>query len=267
MEMIEELQQIEARDRIRWWPLTKAAAGHAADFILPPLCLACRIRVQAHGMLCGACFASIDFIVAPICRCLGIPLPFDIGEQQVSAAAVARPPKYERARAAAQFNGAMRVLIHAFKYSDRHEGLRLFVRWMERAGADLLPEADLLVPVPLARSRLWSRRYNQAALLADALARRTGKPFDPFALARTRSTASQVGLTFDQRRRNVAGAFRAPERAKPRVAGKRILLVDDVVTTGATVEACSRALLRAGASAVDVLSLARVVSPLDATAA
>lgn len=237
--------------------------GSAADLLLPPLCLACRKRVGQHGRLCGPCFAAVDFITPPVCDRLGIPLPFDIGETQLSAAAIARPPVYDRARAVAHYSGVMRDLVHGLKYGDRHEGLPLFGRWMSEAGADIVRDCDLIVPVPLARLRLWSRRYNQAALLANALAEVSGKPCDPFVLERVRATQSQVGLSFDQRQRNVAGAFRVATEGTSRVRGTRILLVDDVVTTGATVEASARALRRAGASRVDVLSLARVVGPID----
>lgn len=155
----------------------------------------------------------------------------------------------------------MRELIHAFKYRDRHEGLPLFGRWLKRAGAELLADADLIVPVPLYRSRLWWRRFNQSAMLAQALERQTGISSDCFVLKRVRRTASQVGLTHDQRKRNVAGAFKVDETAKSRIRGKAIVVIDDVITTGATAEACAKALKRAKAARVDVLALARAWSP------
>ncbi len=176
----------------------------------------------------------------------------------LSAAAVADPPIFDRARAVATHDGAMRRLIHALKYADRQEGRRLFGRWLAGAGRDLLADADILVPVPLARWRLWRRRFNQSALLADALARETGLPMEPLALLRVRATRSQVGLTRAQRRKNVAGAFRVAPRRRHRIDGQAVLLVDDVITTGATAEACARALRRAGARRVDVLALALV---------
>lgn len=232
-----------------------------ADFLLPPVCISCRTRVGSHGLLCGTCFAKIDFIAPPLCERLGVPLPFETGEKPLSAAAIASPPVYDRARAAAHYSDAMRELVQSFKYRDRHEGLALFARWLAKAGAELLADADLIVPVPLHTTRLWRRRFNQSAMLAVALGRLCRVPVDCFALMRVRPTASQVGLTADQRRRNVAGAFRVDKDNAPRIKGRKLVVVDDVITTGATAEACARVLKRAGAARVDVLALARVVEP------
>lgn len=135
-----------------------------ADFLLPPVCISCRTRVGSHGLLCGTCFAKIDFIAPPLCERLGIPLPFETGEKRLSAAAIASPPVYDRARAAAHYSDAMRELVQSFKYRDRHEGLALFARWLAKAGAELLADADLIVPVPLHTRRLWRRRFNQSAI-------------------------------------------------------------------------------------------------------
>jgi ComF family protein len=175
----------------------------------------------------------------------------------LSAAAIANPPRYDRARAVARYSATMRDLIHSFKYGDRHEGLPLFGRWLAGAGAELLADADLIVPVPLYRARLWSRRFNQSALLAREVGKLSGVPVDCFLLARVKRTETQVGLTAAQRRKNVSGAFRvARDRASLR--GRRLLLIDDVITTGATAEACART---PGAASVDVLALARAVGP------
>ena len=154
----------------------------------------------------------------------------------------------------------MRDLIQSFKYGDRHEGVPLFGRWMAAAGAELLAGADVIVPVPLYRSRLWSRRFNQSAMLAQEVGKLTGVPVDCFLLARVKRTQAQVGLTAAQRRKNVAGAFRVTA-AKGALREKRIVVVDDVITTGATAEACARVLKRAGAARVDILALARAVEP------
>lgn len=237
-------------------------AAKAADVLLPPLCLSCRAPVFGHGGLCPGCWAGVNFIEPPVCDRLGIPLPYATDETLISAAAMADPPVYDRARAAARHDETMRALVRDLKYRDRQEGVTLFGRWLVHAGRALLPDADLLVPVPLYRLRLWSRRFNQSALLADAVSARTGLPVDPFVLARTRRTASQIGLTPDQRKRNVAGAFAVPETRRGRIENKAVILVDDVITTGATANACARALKRAGAARVDVLALARVVDPL-----
>ena len=235
--------------------------GRIADLLLPPVCIACRRRIVSHGLLCGACFARIDFIVPPLCARLGIPLPYEAGEPLLSAAAIASPPVYDRARAAARYSDTMRELIQSFKYRDRHEGLPLFARWLNKAGAELLADADLIVPVPLYPARLWWRRFNQSAMLALAMGRLAAVPVDCAVLKRVRRTASQVGLTADQRRRNVRGAFKVDPALRPRIKGRKIVVVDDVITTGATAEACARALKRAGAARVDGLALARAVEP------
>jgi ComF family protein len=239
-----------------------------ADLLLPPVCIVCRTRIGGHGLICGACFGKIEFIAPPLCDRLGVPLPYDVGEgKQLSATAIAKPPVYDRARAVARYASIMRELIQSFKYRDRHEGLPLFGRWLTKAGAELLADADLIVPVPLYSWRLWSRRFNQSAMLAHEVARLAQVPVDCLALQRVRRTISQVGLSPDQRRRNVAGAFKVPHSRVSAVAGKSIVLIDDVITTGATADACARALRRAGAARVDVLALARAVEPTASTLA
>jgi ComF family protein len=241
--------------------LVRPMLGRLADLLLPPVCISCRTRIGSHGLLCGACFANIDFIAPPLCARLGVPLPYEAGEPSLSAAAIASPPVYDRARAAARYSDTTRELIQSFKYRDRQEGLPLFARWLTKAGAELLADAELIVPVPLYPSRLWWRRFNQSAMLALGVGRLTGIAVDCFVLRRVRRTASQVGLTADQRRRNVAGAFRVDRTRAIRVRGKKIVVVDDVITTGATAEACARVLKRAGAARVDILALARAVEP------
>ena len=246
---------------LRRGPAWRSSLSAVADLLLPPVCIACRARIGSHGLLCGDCFAKIDFIAPPICARLGVPLPYDAGEPCLSAAAIASPPVYDRARAVARYSETMRDLIQSFKYRDRQEGLALFARWLARAGAELLGDADLIVPVPLYRSRLWWRRFNQSALLAQGVSRLTGVPADCFVLKRVRRTASQVGLSAEQRKRNVAGAFRVEPARAGALKGKSIVVVDDVITTGATAEACARVLKRAKAARVDVLALARAVEP------
>jgi ComF family protein len=237
----------------------RRALAACADTIVPPCCLVCRSRVAAHHLLCASCWREVDFIEPPLCDVLGIPLPFSTGERMVSAAAVADPPDWDRARAVAHYSGAMRTLVHQLKYADRHDGRTLLARWLAQAGRELLPGIDAIVPVPLSRLRLIARRFNQAAVLAGELSRLTGIPMEPLLLERIRATRSQVGMTREQRRRNVAGAFRVPARRR-RLAGRQVLLVDDVLTTGATADACARTLKRAGAARVDVLTLALVTN-------
>lgn len=253
---------IAMRDRLAPWSgRARTALRGLADFLLPPVCLSCRTPVDRAGQLCGACWAKIDFISAPLCDRLGVPLPFDTGETALSAMAIAKPPAYDRARAVAAYDATMRGLIQSFKYRDRHEGLPLFGRWLVQAGAPLLADGELLVPVPLHRSKLWARRFNQSALLAGEVSRLSGVPVAYRLLNRVRRTKSQVGLSADQRRRNVSGAFSVGVEDAGVAAGKKVLLIDDVITTGATMEACARVLRAAGASRVDALATARVVEP------
>jgi ComF family protein len=198
------------------------------------------------------------FIERPFCERLGTPFEQDLGQGLISPQAMADPPAFARARAVARFeDGPARTLTHRLKYSDRAELAQPIARWMARAGADVLADADLLTPVPLHALRLWRRRFNQAAALAAEISR-TGKPCNLGALLRVKATRSQIGLSRAQRAENVQGAFRAAAGAP--VRGLNVVLIDDVLTSGATANAASRALLRAGAKRVDVLVFARVVT-------
>lgn len=233
--------------------------GRAAlNIVLPPLCLSCQTRLPDHDALCAECWRRIDFIRPPLCDRLGIPMPYDIGETMISAAAAANPPDFDRARAVARYDGLMRELIHDFKFRDMHHAKRLFGRWLTQCDAAIIAQADIIVPVPLARTRLLARKFNQAQLLASEIGRRADKPVFPAALKRVRATAHQVGLTRLQRERNVAGAFAANGAFVNRISGRSVLLVDDVMTTGATASAAAKALKKAGAERVDVLVLALV---------
>ena len=178
--------------------------------------------------------------------------------------AIADPPAYQRARAAVRYDEVARALVHALKYGDRLDLAPIMGRWMVRAGRELLAEADALVPVPLHWRRLWARRFNQSALLAKAIAQETGVAIAEIALRRVKATAQQVGLSQSERALNVQGAFRVPPAGKAAVAGRRLILIDDVLTSGATTDACARALLRAGARNVDVVVFARVVDAVRA---
>jgi ComF family protein len=229
------------------------------DFIVPPVCLGCQKPLGSHDCLCAACWCQITFIRAPLCDRLGWPMPFDTGGLMVSAQASAEPPDYDRARAVAKFNGLMRPLVHGLKYSDRHDARRLFGTWMTAAGADLLADADLIMPVPLHRWRLLSRRFNQSAIIAGEIARVSGIALDQRILERVKATPQQVNMTRDQRRLNMSGAFKVAAGRGAEIEGKRVVLIDDVITTGATVNACARALKRAGATRVDVLALGLVI--------
>ncbi len=237
-----------------------AGLGRAGlDTLYPPTCLACRAATGEADALCPDCWRAMRFIERPFCERLGTPFEHDLGAGLLSPQAIADPPVFRRARAVVRFeDGPARRLAHRLKYSDRGELARPLGAWMARAGADVLAEADAIVPVPLHALRLWTRRFNQAAALARAIARQSGKPFEPQWLQRVKATRSQVGLSREQRAQNVQGAFRASPGAP--IKGRRIVLVDDVLTSGATANAAARALLRAGASDVDLIVFARVVT-------
>jgi ComF family protein len=230
------------------------------DVALPPLCPACRDLVTDNGV-CANCWSKLSFIAPPYCPRLGIPFVYDPGPGILSMQAIADPPAFQRARAAVRYDDVAKQLVHAFKYSDRLDLAPMLGRWMARAGTELTEGADALVPVPLHWRRLWTRRFNQSAALAEAIARKSGVGVAHYALQRVKATAQQVGLSRKDRAANVSGAFRVAPDAKATVAGRRLVLVDDVLTSGATVGACARALLRGGAAQVDVLVFARVVDP------
>ena len=239
--------------------LLRRAQDFAADLMLPPACPSCRSAIGDNHALCPSCWSRIRFIEPPLCPVYGTPFTYQMGEGIVSAEALADPPPFRRARAAAVYGDIARRLVHDVKYHDRPDLAITMARAMHRAGRSLLPDCSLIVPVPLYRWRLWRRRFNQSAVLAGHLGDLSGVEHDPFVLERVRPTRSQVGLTAVQRAQNVRGAFRVPEEMRGRIAREPILLVDDVYTSGATVKAASRALLRAGAASVDVLTFARVV--------
>ena len=173
--------------------------------------------------------------------------------------AIASPPAYQRARAAVRYDDVARTLVQALKYHDRTDLAPAMGRWMAHAGKELLQGADMLIPVPLHWRRAWHRRYNQSGALARAIERASGVRLRGELLQRVRRTEQQVGLSRSQRASNVQGAFRVPPERQGEVSGARIVLIDDVLTSGATVDACARALLRARAAQVDVLVFARVV--------
>ena len=237
----------------------RRAADKLVDLALPPHCLACEKRVGGAGGLCASCWSKLRLIEAPYCVRLGTPFAYDLGEGALSAEAIADPPPFDRCRAVAVFDDVARRLVHGLKYRDHLDLARWMARWMVRAGAELLADADVVVPIPLHRRRLWSRRFNQSALLAQTIAKTGGTPLAPRALLRIKATPQQVGLTAVQRDKNMRGAFHVGAAARAAIAGRRVLVVDDVYTTGATVRAATRALSRAGAAAVDVLVFARVV--------
>jgi ComF family protein len=231
----------------------------AVDAVLPPLCLSCGSLVSEPGALCPECWGKVGFLAAPLCQCCGTPFEVELGPDALCGRCMDEPPVWRKARAVFRYEEASKPLVLRFKHADRIEGAPAFARWMARAGADLLAEADLLVPVPLHPLRLLARRYNQAAVLANALGKLAGRRVEPDALIRKRRTPVQGQLTREERRRNVKGAFAVRPRRLAALQGKTILLIDDVLTTGATAGECARVLTKAGAASVDVLTLGRVV--------
>jgi len=234
------------------------AARLALDIALPTLCVACREPVDGEGV-CAQCWSKLSFIARPFCPKLGIPFVYDPGPELLSMEAIANPPAYARARAAVRYDDVAKTLVHALKYQDRTDLAPAMGRWMARAGQELLAEADWLIPVPLHWRRAWHRRYNQSGALARAIERQSGVKVRGELLGRVRATEQQVGLSRPQRASNVQGAFKVSADRQSEVQGRRVVVIDDVLTSGATVDACARALLRAKAAQVDVLVFARVV--------
>ena len=235
----------------------------ATDFLFPPGCPGCGRRMAMHGALCPSCWTALVFIERPYCEVLGVPFTHDPGPGFLSAQAIADPPVFGRLRSACLFEGAARRLVHDLKYRDRTELAPMMAGWMARAGWEVVEECDMLVPVPLHRWRLFSRRFNQAGDLARALEDETGKPMLANALRRRRRTVQQVGLDRAAREANMKGAFEVTSGGKAEIFGRNLLLVDDVYTTGATVSAATRALKRAGAARVDVLTFAMAIARHD----
>ena len=238
--------------------LVRTAGRLFLDALLPPQCLNCNAVVDAPGSLCAACFSRFTFITPPCCDRCGIAFDTPVIDDLICGACLKEPPSFSRARAAFVYGTDSKSLILKFKHGDRTDAGVHLARWLQRAGADLIADANVIVPVPLHRWRLLMRTYNQAALLANALGSLTKKKVLPDALQRIKRTPSQGQLDRGERRRNVAKAFAVSKPAA--VTDKRVLLIDDVLTSGATANACARTLLEAGAAQVDVLVLARVPS-------
>ncbi|EXL06583.1 ComF family protein [Aquamicrobium defluvii] len=230
-----------------------------ARILFPPVCAGCRRHVSRPGVLCGECWPRLTFLEQPWCPVMGTPFSHDMGEGFLSGEAIGDPPPFERARAAVLYDGVACDMVRGLKYHDRTDLAPWMAGWMLRAGSELLCEADMIVPVPLHWRRFFRRKFNQSAELARAVARASGVRFEPSVVRRVRQTRQQVGLVRREREDNLRGAFRVEPEGALAIAGRRVLLVDDVYTTGATVRAVTLALKKGGAGAVDVLTFARVL--------
>ncbi|MDR3474787.1 MAG: ComF family protein [Devosia sp.] len=234
------------------------------DALYPPLCLNCEAAVVEADTLCASCFGKLRPITAPLCPRLGIPFQISLGPEALSAEAIADPPPFDRSRSAVIYTEVARAIVSRMKYGDRPELARFCGRLMAGAGGELWADRPVLVPVPLHPLRQIGRRYNQSLELARVLGRLTGLSVDASMVRRTKRTRQQVGLSADARQRNVAGAFAAHPEVLARARGRGVVIVDDVITTGSTVKAMTRALQRAGVARVDVISFARVVVGYEA---
>ena len=243
----------------------KGALRALGDFLWPPRSLVSGRRGIGAGPLSPEEFSEISFLSGALCRKCALPQPIDLGEDTICPACSARPPKWRCAGAAMIYDEGSRRIILDLKHSGRRDGLRTMAGWMMQAGGPLARGADLIIPVPLHYRRLASRGFNQAAWLGTKLSRLSATPMLVDGLKRRKAAPSQSGLNARQRRRNVSGAFHVPKRKAARIEGQKILLVDDVLTTGATLDACTQSLIRAKAAQIDVLVLARVVRPVDVT--
>lgn len=227
---------------------------------MPPHCPLTREELASAGAIGAAAWGAAHFIEDPACRRCGVPFSADYGAEVECPACIAAPPDFDRARAAVVYDDASHAMIVSFKHGDRTELAGMFGGWMARAAGAMLQRSSILTPVPLHRRRLLGRRFNQSALLARAVAQRSGARLSLDGLVRRRATPPQKDLSADARKRNVAGAFALrDEKARALFRDAHVVLVDDVLTTGATLSAAARALKRAGAARVDALVLARVV--------
>jgi len=228
--------------------------------LLPARCLACGEAVQESSTVCVSCWQKLKLLDEPVCDVMGTAFAYDQGEGALSAQALSHPPAWDKSRAAMIFDENSKGFVHAFKYGDKGEAGLFMTRMMARAGAKLIAEADVIVPVPLHWTRLWQRRFNQAAFLAQKIAESSGKAYEPQLLKRLRATKQQVGLKADERQKNMAKAFGVFDPSA-KLTNRKVLLVDDVRTTGATITECVRALKKAGAAQVFVLTFALVDGP------
>ncbi len=248
-------------------PLALGMAEQLAGLLWPPECPVGHEPVDKSGHLSASAWSKLDFIAAPHCKSCGLPFAYEAGGEGedglLCGVCIAKPPRFDWLRAPLVYDEAVKGLVLGLKNADRRDMVPSFARWMAMSMADVIEPDAILVPVPLHWMRLISRRYNQAAILARALARETGLQVETDCLYRRRPTPSQAGRGTRARKRNMAGAFGI--RRTEKLSGRSVILVDDVYTTGATVSGCCRMLKKAGAARVGVVTLCRVVRGVDVT--
>jgi ComF family protein len=240
--------------------IARTVLSRALDLAMPSHCPVTQEEISAQHALSASAWGAAHFIEAPFCPRCGVPFSADYGGEVECPSCIAEPPDFSCARAVLVYDDASHRMIVGFKHSDRTELALMFAEWMIRAGNTIITRSSMLTPVPLHRWRLLKRRYNQSAILASAVAQKSGAKLSIGEFVRKRATPPQKDLTIDGRKRNVAGAFGfCSAAARESFLGKHVVLIDDVLTTGATLSAAARALKRAGAARVDALVLARVV--------
>jgi ComF family protein len=254
-------------DKDMHWAARSAKAGlrSIAGFVWPARSILTGERHGGEGSVAPEDFAKLTFLNGGGCRSCALPIAVELGEASLCGACAAKAPKWDQARAALAYDDVSRQAVLELNHAGRRDGLSEMSNWMTLAGQDVLADTDWLIPVPLHYQRLATRGFNQAAWLAQGVARKSGTLALVDGLSRTRATPSQGGLSARQRRKNVSGAFEVRKSRAARIKGATITLVDDVFTTGSTLTACSKALLKAGAGRVNVLVLARVVRDADIT--
>ena len=229
------------------------------DGLFPPQCPCCQDSVSTPGTLCANCWGKITFISKPTCFGCGLPFEYDMDAEALCGHCIRARPSFERAISVLRYDENSRDMILAFKHGDQTDQTISFATWMARAGQELFENNPCLVPVPLHPKRLLKRRFNQSALLAREIADQTGLEVDTLSLKRIRHTDSQGNKNLKARTRNVKGAFEITPKGRECLSGRHVVLIDDVYTTGSTLEECSKTLLRAGATSVSALTLGRVV--------